>query len=323
MKPANYKIVANSRDITQQIKDRFISLSIHDDAGEQSDTVTITLDNRDNKINFPSTGAALDVSIGLGESLVFKGTYEVDELTEPLDDDTLTIHGKASNMKSSFKAPKDASFDNISFGDLVGQIANAHNYTPAIADELAAVTFEHLDQVAESDMNLLTRLARDNGAIAKPVANRLVVVKKGESKTVSGKSLPEIAITDPENSTGTVTIQERNDYQSVTATWFDEQAQQTITETAGSGAPVFTMRSRFKDAKAALAAADAKLKSLQRGTAEISLGRPLMADVVPEGVIVISNHKTSANGRWLVESVDHVIEAGSTASTSIKLVIPK
>ncbi|WLG47256.1 hypothetical protein [Pseudomonas sp. FP1740] len=35
-------------------------------------------------------------------------------------------------------------------------------------------------------MNLLTRLARELGAVAKPVGGRLVVVPKGVAQTVTG-----------------------------------------------------------------------------------------------------------------------------------------
>ena len=322
MKNADYQVLANAKDITALIRDRLLQLSVHDAAGEESDTVTISLDNRDNAVQFPATGATLDVHIGPSDALVFKGTFEVDELSEPLDDDTLTIHGKASKMKGSFKAPKDATFDDITLGDLVQQMATAHNYQPAIAPELASIRFDHIDQRGESDMNLLTRLAREHDAVAKPVANRLVVVPKGQSKTVSGKDIPVIEISDPDNSSGQITIQERNDYQSATAYWFDEPNQKKVAETAGSGEPKFTIRKTYSSADEAKAAAAAKLKALKRGKATLSITRPLSPDIVPEGKLNLSNHKKSANGLWLVEEVDHVIESGSVAYTSASCVMP-
>lgn len=322
MKNAEYKVLANDQDITAQIRDRLLQLAVHDAAGEESDTVTIKLDNRDEAVQFPATGATLDVYIGAPDALVFKGTFEVDELEEPLDDDTLTIHAKAAKMKGSIKAPRDATFDDVTLADLVQQIAAAHNYEPAVAEELGRIHFDHIDQRGESDMNLLTRLAREHGAIAKPVANRLVVVPKGQSKTVSGRAIPVIEITDPENSSGQVTIQERNDYQSVTAYWFDETNQQKNTEKAGSGSPMFTIRKTHTSQETAKAAASAKLKSLQRGKVTLSITRPLSPEIVPEGQIRLVNHKKSANGLWLVEDVDHVIEPGTVASTSTSCVIP-
>ena len=323
MKEADFKVLANSNDITALIRDRFIKLSVRDAAGEESDTVTIELDNRDDKVQFPSTGATLDVYIGPRDGLVYKGTYEVDELEEPLEESTLTIHGKAAKMKGSIKSPRDATFDDITFGALVRKIASAHGYQPAISPELEGVRFGHIDQKGESDMNLLTRLARDNGAVAKPVANRLVVVPKGKSKTVSGQSLPEVPISDPTESTGRVTVQERNDYSSVIAHWFDEKKNQKVQVKAGSGEPSYSIRRNFKDEEAAKKAADAKLKELKRGKATLSITRPLTPAIVAEGKISVSNHKRSANGLWLVDEVEHVIESGSVSYTSASCVTPE
>lgn len=322
MRDADYKILANSRDITALIRDRLLKLSIHDAAGEDSDTVTIELDNRDDAVQFPATGATLDVYIGPATALVYKGTYEVDELEEPLEDCTLSIHGKAAKMKGGIKAPRDATFDNITLGGLLDRIAAAHGYEPAISAELAGLSFAHIDQKGESDMNLLTRLAREHGAIAKPVANRLVVVPKGQSQTVSGKSIPDVPITDPANSTGRVTIQERNDYRSVLAYWFDEPNQKKVAQVVGEGEPRFTIRKTHQGQEAAQSAATAKLKQLQRGKATLSITRPLTPSIVPECKLYLVNHKKSANGLWLVEEVDHVIEPGTVAYTAVSCVTP-
>lgn len=276
MKKVAFKILANNQDITDLIKDRLIKLSLHDAAGEKSDTVSIELDNRDEKIQFPATGASLEVWLGYEGDLHMKGIYEVDELSEPIEDDMLSIHGKAAKMKGSLLAPKEATFDDVSLGDLLSGIAQAHGYDPVISPALSSIMFEHIDQKGESDMNLLTRLAREHGAIAKPVANRLVIILKGESKSASGQALPVQPISDRANSTGTITIQERNDYQSVKATWFDEEKQQSKTELAGQGEPCFVIRSSFKDQDKAKAAASAKLAALKRGKSTLSITRPLI-----------------------------------------------
>lgn len=322
MKQADYRVLANGTDITAKIRDRLVSLSVHDAAGIESDTVTIELDNRDNVIALPPRGAMLRVWIGYVGELVFKGAFEVDELEEPLDDEALVIHGKAAKMSTAFKAPRDRTYDDITLGALVEQIASAHGYEPAVADALASIVFEHIDQRGESDMNLLTRLARDHGAVAKPVADKLVVVAKAASESVSGAELPTITIDDPENSGGRVTLTGESEYQSVVAHWFEEDAQQRQAVNAGEGDPVYTMRQSYTDAQTAQAAADAKLGELQRGTATLSLTRPLAASIMPESTLLLANHKPSANRRWLVESVDHVISSGDVASTTVSAVTP-
>lgn len=321
MQQADFKILANDNDITAKIRDRLIRLSVHDASGLESDTLTLTLDNRDGAIAFPATGAALQVWIGYkGAPLDFKGVYEVDELEEPLESDELTIHGKAARMKGSLKAPADASFDDITLGDLVSQIAQAHGYEAAITDSLAAVTYAHIDQKGESDLNLISRLARDVNALAKPVNDKLVVLPKSQAQSVTGKPLPAITLSDRHNSTGRIAIHERTDYKAVTAYWFDEANQRRVAVTKGEGKPVYVMRENFQDEDKASNAAAGKLESLRRGKSSLELTRPLTPAIMPEGVIILKNHKPSANGSWTVEEVDHVIESGTVSYTSARCV---
>lgn len=347
MKKADYRITANDADITAMLRKRFIKLTLQDSAGEDSDTVAIELDNRDNLIRLPSTGAELKVWIGEPGALVFKGAYQVDELEEPLDDQALVIHGKAAKMLGGIKAPRDATFDGITLGALVAKMAKEHGYIAAVAPDLAKHVFSHIDQRAESDMNLLTRLARELSAVAKPVGGRLVVVPKGVAQTVTGAALPTVVINDPENSSGRVTIQERNDYQSVVAYWFNEAEQRKVPAVAGivAGAvsvygdapdnigeatedadsqagPRYIIRKTHTDQKSAQEAATAQLKKLQRGKSTMSITRPLTPGIVAEGRIDVRNHRTSANRLWQVESVTHVIGSGGVASSSAECVTP-
>jgi hypothetical protein len=55
---------------------------------------------------------------------------------------------------------------------------------------LALIAIEHIDQSNESDLHLLTRLARQHGAVSKPVAGFRGFVSKGEAKSATGQQLP-------------------------------------------------------------------------------------------------------------------------------------
>ena len=322
MKPPAYKILANGDDITKKINDRLERLTVHDAPGIESDTVTLEIDNRDQAVLLPSTGAKLEVWIGIGDNLEFKGTYQVTELEEPLDEDVLTIHATATEFKGNIKAPKDRTFDNVTYGDLVGQIAQENGLTPVVSDELASIEFDHIDQKAESDLNLLTRLGRQYDAVAKPVADRLLVTPKGEGKTASGQAMPEIVIADPSNSSGRVTISEREDCGAVVAHWFDESTQKKREVKVGSNEPIITMRRQYGSEQEATDAAIAELTKKKRGKKSLSLERPLTPEMTAESRVLLRNHKACANGIWVAESVDHVIEPGRLSVSSARLVTP-
>ncbi|MOA32006.1 phage late control protein GPD [compost metagenome] len=82
------------------------------------------------------------------------------------------------------------------------------------------------------------------------------------------------------------------------------------------------MRKTHSDQKAAEQAAAAQLKKLQRGKSTMSITRPLTPQIVAEGQLMVSNHRTSANRLWSVESVTHVIGSGEVSSTSAECVTP-
>ena len=111
MTPA-YRILADGKEITALIRDRLLSLKIEDNAGTQSDTLTLMLDDRDPAITIPRTGARLEVYLGYQEtSLQRMGSYTVDEVTLSGSPNTLTIRAKAADMRKSLKACKRRSWD--------------------------------------------------------------------------------------------------------------------------------------------------------------------------------------------------------------------
>ncbi|MDE1466095.1 contractile injection system protein, VgrG/Pvc8 family [Spartinivicinus sp. A2-2] len=226
-------------------------------------------------------------------------------------------------MKGSIKAPHDTSYDNITLKALADIIANKHGYQVAISPELANIQFEHIDQRAESDLNLLTRLTKENNAIAKAMANKLYIVTKGDSKNIRNQPLPIVHINDPHNSKGRVTINERNDYQSVQTYWFSEEKQQKIQVIVGGGEPKYTLRDTYKTADQAKRMAEGKLNKLKRGKKSLSLIRPLSPEIVAESKLIIANHKASANGEWVVKTVEHTVGSGSFSETSIEGVLPR
>ncbi|SMG64540.1 Phage late control D, partial [methanotrophic bacterial endosymbiont of Bathymodiolus sp.] len=165
----DFRIHADSQDITERIQDRLLSLRVTDEAGIKSDTVELNLDDRDGLVIWPVHGAELEISLGYRETgLVRLGLYIVDEVEHSGPPNTLTIRAKASDMRQSLKAPQTRVWDNVTLADLVSSIASEHGLVPKISDSLASIGYTHLDQTEESDLHLLTRLGRENNAVTKP-----------------------------------------------------------------------------------------------------------------------------------------------------------
>ena len=137
----------------------------------------------------------LEVSLSYaGRAWVAMGKFIVDEIEIRSPPATLSVAAKAADMVGPFRSPKTRSWEATTLGALVEAIAAEHRYQAKIDPELGAIAVPHLDQTAESDMALLTRLAAAHDAVAKPVAGFLVLARRGAAKTITGKVLPTLRL---------------------------------------------------------------------------------------------------------------------------------
>lgn len=301
-----FRILADSQDITERLKDRLLSLRITDEAGIKSDTVEIKLDDRNALIAWPEHGAELDVSVGYKETgLTRIGLYVVDEVEHGGPPNALTIRAKASDMRQSLKAPRTRVWDNISLADVVTTIASEHNLTPKISASLAAVSYTHLDQTEESDLHLLTRLARENSAVTKPVAGNLIFATRGEAKSISGQELPTIQVVAHQIQRHQMTQADRGKYAAVLTHWHDPMKAERMPVKVGQGDPVYTLRHTYPDSDQATRAAQAKLEALQRGTGTLSLTLMGNSDLMAEAKLELRGIRDRVDGEWLIQRVEH------------------
>nr|VFK59903.1 MAG: hypothetical protein BECKTC1821F_GA0114240_103826 [Candidatus Kentron sp. TC] len=320
----SFRVFADDVEITNAIRDWLIFLSVTDEAGWQSDTVEIRLDDRDGVIKLPRKGAKLNVRLGYREDgLVRMGLFVADELALSGPPDTLVIRGRAADMEAGLKEHKTRPWDNVTMGGMVEAIATEHGLTPAVGDFLAPIDIPHLDQTEESDLHLLTRLARQYDAVAKPANGYLLFVPKGEAKTATGKLIPTVAIHRNQTSEHRVTLADRGRYRSVVAHWHDTGTGERVAVRVGDGRPAFTLRHAYPNAVAAGDAARAKLDALGRGLGEISLtlkhGSP---SLFAEAKLVLSDFRRGVDGEWVATRVSHNLGDGGY-ETRVEAEAPK
>lgn len=306
-----FRVLANGADITAKIADRLLSLVVTDEAGQKSDTVDIRIDNRDWAVATPPKGAELVVSLGYAETgLIEMGIYTVDETEVGGPPDYLVIKAKAADMRGELKAQKTRSWHDTTLGQLVRTVAGEHGLTPAIGGDLDGIALDHVDQTDESDLHLLTRLARQYGAVAKIAAGNLVLAKKGEAKSVSGKALAPVAISGGDVASWTLTAADRGKYAAVVATHHDQGGNRKVEIRVGEAeGPAHRIRDEYPTEAAARAAADAKLAALKRGeatlTLNLSVGRPGAAAEAP---LTVGGLHPDADGGWTIGKATHTFD---------------
>lgn len=306
MTPA-FAVVVDGKDITRGVEVGLVSITTTDEDGFKSDSVTIEIADPHKEIALPRKGAKIEVFLGWKHTgTTHVGTYTVDKVGRRGRPSVIKISGNGADLgaKSTLKAHKTRSFDKITIGALVAQIAKEHDLKPAVGQDFADVVIDHLDQVDETDLNLLTRIAADRGAIFKPADGYLIFTKKGEGKTVTGKALAEVSITEEECSEWDVELADRAAYQAVVAYWQDGDNAQRCEVKEGDGDPCFTIRKPFPNEAAARAGAKGKKETLDRGTGEakltVSVGNP---GIFAETPLSLSGFDPSLDGRWMATKV--------------------
>lgn len=194
------RITADGVDITGSLTDRLMSIEVQDEAEDKSDRVTITLDDRarfaDNAVvAMPAFGLTVSVVMGyLDGASRDMGSYLIDSIDVASPPRTLTIEGKPANMPSSFRTPRSESYHQMTVQEIIEKVASRNGFTAMVDPDIADVVVRHIDQTGESDMKFAARVAGDQDAVAKPVAGRLVVGKRGTGKAITGALLPVITL---------------------------------------------------------------------------------------------------------------------------------
>ena len=319
------RIRADGADITDVVRDRLVSLSVTDAVAEESDTCELTLDDRAPGIALPPTGAVLEVELGYaGRGLALMGRYTVSEIAQEGPPDTLTLRGAAADMLGSLKAPRTQSWDFPTIGEIVGEIAARHDLVPQVEPILRDVVLPHVDQVAESDIGLLRRLAdRQLDVVAKPANGRLLFVRRQVLASAEGSpSAPAVRISRTDTVDHRVLRADRDDYAAVTAQWHDVASAEPQAVRVGEpeGGPVFELPELFPDVASARNAASTKLRRLQRGsgTGEVTLalGRPELAADVP---LLLEGWGVSGDGSWIATRVEHTFTPTEGLRTRVEI----
>lgn len=313
----SFSITANGSNITAAINEKLISLSISDEAGFEADTLEIVIEDHKDEVSIPKLGAELSVAIGYEGALVDFGTYQADELELNFAPSTMRIMARAADLRGETKSSKTKEWHKTTVGGIVETIAKNNGLVPAIAEELAGIALNHIDQIDESDFHFLSRLAKTYGAISKPVSGKWVFKPKLNGITASGKTIPSVSLTPEEVTTVSVSLASRDKYKAVSAYYNDTKTKKREQVKTGEGEPIYQMRHTFANADQAIKAAQAKLKSLSDNQTNLSLTCPGNTNLVAEGVIYLSGFREGIDGEWIITRATHTINT-SGYTTSIE-----
>ena len=314
----DFRIEADGRDVTGNINDRLLRLSITDQEGVKSDRLEFTVDDRDNLVALPRTGAKIRVWLGYRETGVsYMGLFVVDEVEISGPPEQITVRARAADMRRSLKSHKTRKFENTTIGGVVRKIAGEHGLTPVTGGPLARLKLPYLGQTEESDMHLLTRLARRHDATFKVADGKLVFVPRGTGKTASGKPM-RVRFGRTDLISWTATVKERPRHKAAQARWHDRSQARARVETAGGGEPAFRLRHEYPSRGEAKSAAEAKKKQLKRGEGLLSCTVSGDPAIVAGARLTVSGVRGGVDGEWVIKTATHTLDSQGGYITGVE-----
>lgn len=322
------RLTVAGRDISTLVRPRLISLNLTEKRGTDADEIDLVLDDTDGQLQIPQKGAKITLELGWRELggaqepiLIDKGVFTVDETTHSGSPDRLTIRAKSADLTRAFRTRREVSWSNTTLGDVLAELAGRNGLQLAIAPVLAARALQHVLQGRESDAALVTRLGRENDAVATVKAGRLVFNPIGAGVTPGGFEIPPATITRRSGDGHSWKTAERGSYSGVTAQWQDRQGGRRREVVAGSRENARRLGRIYATEKSAQNAVDAEFARLERGKAEFSLnlavGRP---DLYPERKVTVSGFKAEIDStEWLISEVRHTLDNGLRTSLQMEL----
>lgn len=353
----DFMLSVNSKDITANIRNRLISLTLTDNRGFEADQLDLELDDADGLLAMPVRGAVIKLFLGWkGQALIGKGEFTVDEVEHHGAPDTMTIRARSADFRGSLNSRREVSYHDTTLGEVVKQVAERNKLSPVLAAGFATQAVSHIDQTQETDAAFLTRLATLYGAVAAVKAGKLLFLRPGSGVTVSGKPIPQLTLTRQDGDRHSFSIADRGAYTGVSASWLHtkdpkpkkvkvkrkpkeqhlralehpaaKKKKATAAKTpeakegdylAGTEDNVFALTTVYATKAAAMRAAKAKWDKLQRGVAEFSLTLAMgRADLFPETPVKVSGFKAVIDAQpWLISKVTHSL-SGSGYTTALE-----
>ncbi len=312
-----FLISADAQDVTAAIASSLVSLRLTDEAGLQADMLEIVLADTDDAapIPLPRTGAELELFLGYDDETARMGLFICDEVEFSGPPDRMTIRARAATYegtaggKTSLQSQKTKSWkDGTKLADMAAKIAKDNNLELSIAASMKKIVLPHLSQTAESDISFLARVLKTYDGVVKPSGGKLVIIKRGESKTASGDKLPTVIVDKTNVTNYHLNIARREKPGTVVAFWHSTTKSRRVQITVGLGDPVQQLRHHYPNEAAAKAAAQSALDKKKRGSRKINLTVPGATNIIAEALLVLTGFRDEINGEWLISRVEHDLD---------------
>ena len=212
--------------------------------------------------------------------------------------------------------------DGLTLAALIAQIASAHNYEPRIHPDVHGIRLSHEDQITESDLQFVTRIADEHDVDLRFQAGFAVALPRTSVSTVAGLPLGRTIgdFTDLD-----VRISDRWDFQAVVARYYDYDQGRPVTVRLGNPTgPAYEVPGVQSDAGHAEAAAQRERTRLTERAWTLVGETPGDPGLIPHVELDVPRAALPAGAplRWRLTEVVHRVDEGGFR-TSFRGTVPE
>lgn len=320
MRPVFYLFDLAGTDVTGTLLDRTTRLTVVDAEGLASDTLEVELDDRGQRIQLPASGDRLRLLLGYLERppVPTIGDFVVDEVRLSGPPLSISFSAKGADfVNTAIRAPLIGDGDDDTLDALARRIASRQGLQAEIHPDAARIPLGHIDQQTESDMALLTRIARARDWVLRLDAERLILRPHAGNlppARTAGPMQPALHRIDARQITRyDYTTNARSRYGKVRAWHYDPDTGRRVPVEVGDGqhpdAPVMEMRHDAKDERAALDLATARLRQLRRASSSLTLELPGDTRLLAGHHVLVTEVSDPVGGQWVIQRAEHTLDA--------------
>lgn len=310
VKTPRYLIYINGTESTNLIYDKLISMTLTDNANNESDELEIVVSG-----NFirPKYQDEIKIYLGYGLDISFVGLFKVQSTSKNFTQ--LSIRATSVDFSDNFKVKRNITYEHLSIKQIAEQIASKHQLK--LKSDYHDLYILSQAQSNESDMHFLNRLAKEYNAIFNVKNDTLYFMKKIKEQNKSDE-LPRYFI--DVNHCQDISIEYSNTtmYGSCEVSWHDTKENKTFKTIypQNGGEPVLKFKSSFKNEAHAIERAKAQLQRANQGLVTGSLkkeGELIFAG----GVIQLLNNIDLDITEYQITRVTHDLNKQNGWTTTI------
>lgn len=321
MRPVwDIQVLSGSWSLEGKLLDRITKVVASESEKEESDSFEMESDDRAAGLPLPQGGEKLRLWMGYGGStLAHMGDYVIDEVGFTGPPMQMQISGKSVDLVNiDIKAPRPISRDNCdTVTDLAKAIAQEHGLEARIHADVDAIVLGHLVQLSESNLSVLSRIAKQYDLSLRLAAGVLTLRPNAARLPLSDAALgTQLVLRGQDLGRYRWRSKSRDRYDGAQAHWTEPGEVRRRTISVGGDKAVYDVRHDARSEADAKRIAEAKLHQTARETASLSIelpGKPLLR--AGARVLLVDIPDPFA-GYWSVESVTHTMTKGGYTTSA-------